>query len=185
MKPSMITICLHLLLWFLAGSFLLLPVKTFADDQVHLSTKPKLSNVIPHDQPTQLTFHFTNKKGNPIKNARVRYRLHHPSGNPLFSTDFPLVENKTMIEGETLITNGTLQFSETLPIRGTYTATFHVRPTNPKDPSFQSFSQTNHFTIHEKPTKVMKGSTLFMGLVLLGAVAGIIIGRGHKRSVLP
>ncbi|GGE18471.1 hypothetical protein GCM10011571_20430 [Marinithermofilum abyssi] len=89
-----------------------------------------------------------------------------------------------MLQGETQIQNGTLRIAAILPIRGNYTLNVHVEPVQSDSRAFKSFSETHRLELNENPAKVRNGSLMFVGLILLGAVAGYFIGRGRRRGIV-
>jgi hypothetical protein len=168
------SIILVVLLAFLAVT----PAQGQDDLAVILETMPAANQIGPDNTLARTTLKVIDASGQAVSNAYLKLHLDSPPGNPVISTDFPMVENTTLLEYEGALPDGVFVFEYIYPIRGAYS--FHVEAG--RDAGSASFKDTLSLSLSENTNEVING-IIFIGLVLgLGIVAGVIIGNGARAQ---
>lgn len=146
------------------------------DLSVRLTTTPEINQIGPDNTFVRTTLSVVDAKGQAVSNAYLKLHLMSPPGNPIISTDFPIVENTSLLKYEGTLPTGTLEFDSIYPIRGEYS--FQVEAG--RDPSNLSFKDTLHLGLSENRNEVMNATIMMAILLGLGLVAGLIIGNGAR-----
>ncbi|MBD1911334.1 MULTISPECIES: hypothetical protein [unclassified Leptolyngbya] len=141
---------------------------------LQLQTTPPLNQVIPATEPVQLTLQAMNAQQQPLTDAKIQLRLLAPAKTPWLSSDFPIVEGTTLLDMEAIAPSGTLQFEQTLPIRGTYYLEAKVTPQRAGD--FEPVEQTLSFSVPENPVKYRNVAILAAILLVAGLGSGWVLG---------
>ncbi|GIK37552.1 MAG: hypothetical protein BroJett011_13850 [Chloroflexota bacterium] len=116
--------------------------------------------------------------GQAVPNAFLKLRLDAPASNPILSTDFPVVENTTLLRYEGTLPTGRFEFDYIYPIRGKYN--FQVEAG--RDAAAPSFHNTLNLDLSENVNEVINLIILVAGLLALGIVAGVVIGNGARAQ---
>ena len=158
---------------------------------VRLTTDPPLGQILPFEaeaatplgsnqpqSPVRLTFLAVDASGHPLEKAKIHLQILTPSPNPLFPTDFPIVEGTELLDVEALAPQGQLQVQQILPIRGTYKLLVNVTPEVAN--AFPSLQQTLMLPVSENGLKYRYFGILLAILLLVGLGGGLIVG-GKQR----
>lgn len=140
---------------------------------IQLQTDPPLNQVLPNTEPVQLTLQALDAQQRPLTDATFQIRLLTPAKTPWLSSDFPIVEGTTLLEMEAIAPSGTLQFEQTLPIRGTYHLEAKVTP---KAGEVAPIEQTLTFSVRENPVKYRNVAILAAILLVVGLGSGWVLG---------
>lgn len=146
------------------------------DLSVRLTTTPEANQIGPDNTFVRTTLSVVDANGQAVSNAYLKLHLVSPPGNPIISTDFPIVENTSLLKYEGTLPAGTFEFDSIYPIRGEYS--FQVEAG--RDPSNLSFKDTLHLGLNENRNEVTNVIILMAILLSLGLVAGLIIGNGAR-----
>lgn len=152
------------------------PAQSQGDLSVKLETNPAAGQIGPDNTFVRTTLTVVDASGQAVSNAYLKLHLDSPPGNPIISTDFPIVEDTPLINYEGILPNGVLEFESIYPIRGQYS--FEVEAG--RDATALSFKDTLNLSINENSNEVMNGIIFIASLLVLGLVAGIIIGNGAR-----
>jgi hypothetical protein len=164
----------------LMAFLVVIPAQSQEDLSVILETTPTAGQIGPDNTLARTSLKVVDANGQPIPQAYLKLHLDSPPGNPIISTDFPIVENTTLLEYEGTLPDGVLEFESIYPIRGQYS--FHVEAG--RDATSLSFKDTLSLSLGENTNEVING-IVFIGLLLgLGVVAGVIIGNGARAQRL-
>ncbi len=145
--------------------------------QVLVETDPPAPAIVPDDTLVTTRLRVVDANGMPVRGARVALHLDTPPRPKVITTDFPHVEDTTLIDLETVLPDGELRFQAVYPIRGTYT--FRARVTLPDG---QIVEATPTLSIRENPAEV-RNMLIMVGLLFaFGFVSGLIVGSGRKRA---
>ncbi|MGB3515923.1 MAG: hypothetical protein WBA43_05665 [Elainellaceae cyanobacterium] len=145
-----------------------------AAPSVELETDPPLSDVIPFSRPTTLALTALDDSGQPLEDANFDLTLLTPPKTPWWTSDFPIVEGTTLLELTLPAPEGTAQFQNTMPIRGTYQLQVSVTPQVPG--SFEPYIETLTLKVPENPVKYRNVAILLSILFMVGLGGGWIIG---------
>lgn len=149
--------------------------------QVKLTAQPDFTAILPDEDLVKFALSVYDSQGQPVNNVKIEYQLESPAKSRLISTDFPVVEGTRLMEGSLLSNSGTWLFEYLLPIRGQYHLKVKVSPT--KDSiNFTPVTKEIDFNINEKPSEVRNALLLSGGLLILGLISGIIIGRSARAK---
>jgi hypothetical protein len=147
---------------------------------VRLTLDPTLDKITPYEaeattkqQPVKLKLQAIDPQGQPLKAAKIAVKILTPPNNPWFSTDFPIVEGKQLLELTAPAPDGTLQFAQMLPIRGNYQILVNVTPT---DANIAPYQQTLTLPVAENGVKYQNFAILVGILLTVGATGGWVIG---------
>jgi hypothetical protein len=147
---------------------------------VRLTTEPTLDKITPYEaeattkqQPVKLKLQAIDPQGQPLKAAKIAVKILTPPNNPWFTTDFPIVEGKQLLELTAPAPDGTLQFAQMLPIRGNYQILVNVTPT---DANIAPYQQTLILPVAENGIKYQNFAILAGILLAVGATGGWVIG---------
>jgi hypothetical protein len=158
--------------------FMTTPAQSQGDLSVRLETNPGISQIGPDNTFAHTTLTVVDANGQAVSNAYLKLHLDSPPGNPIISTDFPIVEHTPLLEYEGTLPNGVFEFDYIYPIRGQYS--FEVEAG--RDASSLSFKDILSLSISENRNEVVNGIIFMAGLLSLGIVAGIIIGNGARAQ---
>ena len=153
------------------------PAQSQGDLSVKLETNPAAGQIGPDNTFVRTTLTVVDASGQAVSNAYLKLHLDSPPGNPIISTDFPIVEDTALMNYEGILPNGVLEFESIYPIRGQYS--FEVEAG--RDATALSFKDTLNLSINENSNEVMNGVIFIALLLVLGLVAGIIIGNARIR----
>lgn len=158
---------------------------------VRLTTDPPSSQILPFEaeaatpfgsnqpqSPVRLTLSAVDAAGQPLENAKIQLQLLTPPKNPLFPTDFPIVEGTKLLELEAIAPTGKLQIQQILPIRGTYQLLVNVTPTITN--AFTPIQQTLTLTIPENKLKYGYFGILAAILLIVGLGGGLVMGGSQQ-----
>jgi hypothetical protein len=145
---------------------------------VQLKTEPSWEQVIPNETLVKFKLQGLNAASEKLSNAKFQVHIFTPPKTPWFTSDFPLVEGKSLLDFEAITTDGTLEFEQLLPIRGTYTMEVMVKPQVTE--AFESFKQSLTFSVPENPVKYSNFAILVLILLLVGLGSGWVLG-GEQR----
>jgi hypothetical protein len=147
---------------------------------VRLTTEPTLDKIAPYEaestvkqQPVELQLQAIDPQGQPLKASKIAVKILTPPNNPWFSTDFPIVEGKQLLELTAPAPDGKIQFAQMLPIRGNYQILVNVTPT---DASIAPYQQTLTLPVPENGIKYQNFAILAGILLAVGATGGWVIG---------
>ncbi len=155
---------------------------------IRLATNPIASQVRPFEaeaihpqEPVQLSLQALDGARQPLKNAQIHLQLRTPSATPWFTTDFPIVEDTTLLDMKAVAPTGKLEWQQMLPIRGTYKLQVEVTPTTPN--SFAPLQQTLTLDVPESWVKYRNLGILMAILLAAGLVGGWVIGSGQPMQL--
>jgi hypothetical protein len=154
------------------------PAQSQGDLSVKLETNPAAGQIGPDNTFVRTTLTVVDASGQAVSNAYLKLHLDSPPGNPIISTDFPIVEDTALMNYEGILPHGVLEFESIYPIRGQYS--FEVEAG--RDATALSFKDTLNLSINENSNEVMNGVIFMVLLLVLGLVAGIIIGNGARAQ---
>lgn len=154
------------------------PAQSQGDLSVKLETNPAAGQIGPDNTFVRTTLTVVDAKGQAVPNAYLKLQLDSPPGNPVISTDFPIVEHTTLMNYEGTLADGILEFESIYPIRGQYN--FQVEAG--RDATSRLFKDTLSLNISENSNEVLNGIIFIASLLILGIVAGIIIGNGARAQ---
>ena len=154
------------------------PVQRQNNLSVVLKTTPSATEIGPDSTFVKTTLTVVDAAGQAVPNAYLKLHLDAPSGNAFISTDFPIVEGTPLIEYEGILPDGLLEFSYIYPIRGAYN--FEVEAG--RDPATATYKDTLTLTISENRNEIFSFIIFAALLLVLGLVAGFIIGRGARAQ---
>ena len=147
---------------------------------VRLTTEPTLDKITSYEaeattkqQPVKLKLQAIDPQGQPLKAAKIAVKILTPPNNPWFTTDFPIVEGKQLLELTAPAPDGTLQFAQMLPIRGNYQILVNVTPA---DANIAPYQQTLTLPVAENGIKYQNFAILAGILLAVGATGGWVIG---------
>lgn len=147
---------------------------------VKLTTEPSLDKVVPYEaeatteqKPVSLKLQAIDPQGQPLKASKIAVKILTPPNNPWFTTDFPIIEGKQLLELTAPAPDGKIQFEQMLPIRGNYQVFVNVTPLDPKIAPYQ---QTLTLPVSENGIKYQNFAILAGILVVAGATGGWVIG---------
>jgi hypothetical protein len=154
---------------------------------VRLTTEPNISQILPFEaeaatplgsnqsqSPTTLMLSAVDAAGKPLENAKVHLQILTPPPNPLFPTDFPIVEGTELLDVEAIAPKGKLQVQQILPIRGKYQLVVNVTPLVAD--AFTPIGQTLTLPVSENPLKYRYFGILAAILLVVGLGGGLVIG---------
>lgn len=160
--------------------FAVAPAHSRGDLAVVLETSPAPEQIGPDETLVRTTLRVVDAGGQAVPNARLKLRLEAPPGQPLISTDFPLVERTTLLAYEGTLPDGVWQFDYVYPIRGTYS--FEVAAGT--DPGSYAVRDTLKLRLRENRREVLNLVIFLGGLLGFGLVTGVIVGRGARARSL-
>jgi hypothetical protein len=147
---------------------------------VKLTTEPSVAKIAPYEaesttkqQPVSISLQAIDPQGQPLKAAKIAVKILTPPSNQWFTTDFPIIEGKQLLELTAPAPDGKIQFEQMLPIRGNYQVLVNVTPT---DTNIAPFQQTLTFSVAENGIKYQNFAILAGILVAVGATGGWVIG---------
>lgn len=160
---------------------------------IKLSTDPPIGQFLPFEaeavtpqSPVRLNLQALNPAGKPLENTKVRLQIITPPKNPLFPTDFPLVEGTKLLDIEAVAPEGKLQIQQMLPIRGKYQLLANVTPLVANQ--FSPIQQTLTLSIPENLVKYRNFGILAAILLVVGIGGGLIMGGSqvvHPGEIAP
>lgn len=161
---------------------------------VRLITEPPSSQILPFEaeaatplgsnqpqSPVRLTFSALDASGQSLENAQVHLQILTPPKNPLFPTDFPIVEGTELLNVKAIAPTGKLQVQQMLPIRGTYQLLVNVTPTVAN--AFTPIQQTLKLSIPENQLKYRYFGMIAIVLLVVGLGGGLVIGGKQQRQL--
>jgi hypothetical protein len=154
------------------------PAQSQGDLSVKLETNPAAAQIGPDNTFAHTTLSVIDASGQVVPNAYLKLHLDTPPGNPIISTDFPIVEHTTLLNYEGTLSNGVLEFDSIYPIRGQYT--FEVEAG--RDATNLSFKDSLSLNLNENSNEVINGIIFIALLLILGIIAGVIIGNGARAQ---
>ncbi len=154
------------------------PAQSQGDLSVKLETNPAAGQIGPDNTFVRTTLTVVDANGQAVSNAYLKLHLDSPPSNPIISTDFPIVEDTALMNYEGSLPNGVLEFESIYPIRGQYN--FQVEAG--RDATSRLFKDTLSLNISENSNEVLNGIIFIASLLILGIVAGIIIGNGARAQ---
>jgi hypothetical protein len=147
---------------------------------VKLTTEPSLDKVVPYEaeatteqKPVSLRLQAIDSQGQLLKASKIAVKILTPPNNPWFTTDFPIIEGKQLLELTAPAPDGKIQFEQMLPIRGNYQVLVSVTPA---DPSIAPYQQTLTLPVAENGIKYQNFAILAGILLAVGAGGGWVIG---------
>lgn len=153
------------------------PAKS-ATAAVKLTTEPSLEKIVPYEaeatqaqKSVKLTLQAIDSTGKPLTNVQMKVRLIAPSANPLFTTDFPIVEGTQLLDFQSNSLNGQLQLEQMFPIRGNYQLQVTVTPLGGA-----AIQQNLVLNIPENSIKYQNFAKLALILAAVGLTGGWVIG---------
>ena len=145
---------------------------------VQLQTQPPLNQIVPATEPVRLTLQATSSNQQSLANSRFQVRLLAPAKTPWLTSDSPIVEGTTLLEMNAIAPSGSLQFEQTLPIRGTYHLEVSIAPE--ATGAFEPFEQVLTFAVPENPVKYRNLALLATILLAAGLGSGWVLGGDQK-----
>ncbi len=143
--------------------------KLEAQYNITLATEPAAERIVPDSRAAKFTLHVTDESGKPALSAEAKIALKSPEHGKFFSTDFPWVENSTLLELQSELINGNFTFHYLMPIRGTYHLDVEVQ----KHGSADVFKKDFQLKVYENPNEMKRLYTLALILFGIGFTAGI------------
>jgi hypothetical protein len=147
---------------------------------VKLTTEPALDQLLPYEaeattaqKPVSLSLQAIDPQGQPLKAAKIAVKILTPPQNQWFTTDFPIIEGKQLLELTAPAPDGKIQFEQMLPIRGDYQILVNVTPL---DPNIAPYQQTLTLPVSENGIKYQNFAILAGILLAVGATGGWVIG---------
>lgn len=154
---------------------------------VRLTTEPSIEEIRPFEAeastkqlPARLTVQAVDAAGQPLKNANLHLQLLTPPQTPWFTTDFPIVEDTTLLDLKTPAPAGEVQLRQMLPIRGVYQLKVSVTPQVAN--AFAPFQQTLPVAVGENGVKYQNFAILAVILLLVGLAGGWVIGQRQQTQ---
>lgn len=149
--------------------------------RVQLTTNPPLEKIhafeaqtTRHQDPVNLTLQAFDTKGKPLNNALLNLELFTPKRNPLFTTDFPIVEETQLLNIQAVAPDGKLEVQQILPIRGKYELRVNATPIVAN--SFTPYNETHYLKATENSFKFQYFAIVAAILLGVGLFGGWIIG---------
>ncbi|GEM_PF-2146769 len=142
--------------------------------QVVVTTDPPPEQIGPDRTLARTTLTVVDASGQPVPGAYLKLHLDAPQGNPVISTDFPIVEGTSLLEYAGVLPQGTLSFDYIYAIRGQYTFQMEAG----RDAASLRPMAPFRMTLRENPDEVRNFLLLVAGLFLFGVLAGAIIAGG-------
>jgi hypothetical protein len=144
-------------------------IKATPEEMLPFEAEAKVPSV-----PPTLCFQTIAQKG-----SKLQFKIQMPPETPWLSTDFPVVEGKTLLEMETPMPDtGKWSVSPMLPIRGDYSI-----PVNTYEGSNSIRTAKLQLHVNENPSKYWNFAGVAALLVITGLSAGWVIG--GKQHVNP
>lgn len=134
---------------------------------IYFKSSPSVEHLRPFAQPATLSLLVTAPGGKPVVDGWVEVRLEAPEPQRFFSTDFPLVEGKPLLEMRLPLRVGKTEWRYLFPIRGVYRLTVDYFTAEGKQAS-----KTFSLAISEHATKWYFLGTFILALFGIGVVAG-------------
>jgi hypothetical protein len=137
-----------------------------ASSKLQLKADPPLERVRPNRDEAHLTL-LLERKDRARKTVHWNLILDMPSPGRLFSTDFPWIEGKRLLEIDFFTLGEKVEWSTVFPIRGRYELTVRseVEGENPVEGTFP-------VVIREDPARLLYLGLSLIGLFLLGSLIG-------------
>lgn len=149
---------------------------------IQVATEPSVEKIRPFEAeatteqiPTRLTVQMIDAAGQPLKNVNLHLQLLTPPSTPWFTTDFPIVENTTLLDLKTPAPMGAVQLQQMMPIWGVYQLKVSVTPQVAN--AFAPFQQTLPIAVSENGMKYQNFAILAAVLLLAGLAGGWVIGQ--------
>lgn len=161
--------------------FLVTPVQGQSDLSVTLETAPaasQLGPIGPDKTFVRTILTVVDANGQTVPNAFLKLRLDAPASSPILSTDFPIVENTTLLRYEGVLPDGRFEFDYIYPIRGQYS--FQIEAG--RDTATPSFQNTLSLDLSENFNEFINLIILVAVLLVIGLVAGVVIGNGARAQ---
>lgn len=162
----------------LLTALFLLSGRTDAQPRVELIIEPGEDRIAPDRETVKFTLKLSGISGEPVPSARIKAALKSPKRGRFFSTDFPWVEDSTLLDMDAALTNGSFSFDYLIPIRGTYALRAKVFLKENAPPIEEIFT----LNVRENPDEVKKLSLLIGILFAVGFFAGIFFRRSKTAS---
>ncbi len=138
--------------------------------RVVIETAPAAGAIVPDETLVTTRLRVLDAAGIPIPGARVALHVDTPPRAKVITTDFPFVEDTTLLELETVLPEGELSFQAVYPIRGTYT--FRTRVVLPDG---QTLEASPVLSLRENPDEVRNILVLLGLLFAFGLFSGFVI----------
>ncbi|MDQ7029535.1 MAG: hypothetical protein Q9O62_07035 [Ardenticatenia bacterium] len=138
--------------------------------RVLVETEPPANAIVPDETLVTTRLRVLDAAGNPLPGVRAAVHVDTPPRPNIITTDFPFVEDTTLLELETTLPQGELTFQALYPIRGTYT--FRTRVTLPDG---QVVEARPTLSLRENPDEVRNILVLVGLLFAFGLLSGLII----------
>lgn len=154
-----------------------------ADDapKVTVAFDPPLSRVLPGHDPVLMTVRLAKGAWEATEPLPIHVRVLTPAAHPLLSTDFPVVEGTVLLDQTFFTRTGEVRTSLVLPIRGTYVVEASVTPEQGKG---EAVTTRVEAILRENPSKVRNALLLLLGVSIVGALFGFVLGREYKLGKL-
>ncbi len=163
------------------SSLLSTSVPSQAQPQLQLDATPPLDEVIPFQQPIELSVQAVDgSTGVSLDDATIQVRLLAPAKTPWLTTDFPIVEGTTLLDSAIAAPNGEATLQLMPPIRGNYQLEVTVSPVTAD--AFAPFTETLEFRIPENPVRYRNAAILVAILLAAGFGGGWVIGGSQKLA---
>jgi hypothetical protein len=151
---------------------------------ITLTTVPPASEIVPDEleRPTRFVIEARGPAG-PLRNAVFDVELTAPTSGPFVSTDIPAIEGTTLLKSRFPAPDGRLEFDYVIPIRGTYKLKVQALPG--AGATFQPVTQEFDLAVPERRSEIVNFVGLAVGLFLIGAVAGYVLGYFNRAGRAP
>ncbi len=151
---------------------------------VSITTQPSASAIRPDLDLVHVTLSVEHH-GQPLRQGHIFVKVLAPPRPSILSTDFPIVEETTLLELASDLRDGALTFDYLFPIRGTYAFDVTLSPV-PGAPDFATTTLRQTMQLRENPTEVRNVWLLVIGLFGLGSFFGVVFARSAAaRGELP
>jgi hypothetical protein len=145
---------------------------------IYFKTAPPLEHLRPFADPVTLSLLITGADGKPIAQGWADIVLEAPKPGRFFSTDFPLVEGRRLLEMRLPLKGGKTEWKYLFPIRGEHRLTVDVVTRE----GLQT-SKTFAVKIKEYESKWYFLGAFTLGLFVFGVIAGRIFTRALPRGI--
>lgn len=150
--------------------------QTCAQYTITLTTEPPAERIVPDGGAVKFTLHVADKNGKPASFAGAKITMQSPRRGRFFSTDFPWVENSTLLELQSGLQNGNFSFRYLMPIRGTYSLDVEVKNAAGGEP----FKKNFQIKVYENPHEMRRLCMLAALLFITGFAAGFTIQKSKR-----
>lgn len=176
LRSSQLVIALLLLAFF--------PTTVIAQEAPTISvrTEPATDQIVPDKDLVKTIIEIKDGQGQLTKNIVIDFQVDSPAPSSWISTDFPMVEGTRLHQSRFDAPDGMLELKFVWPIRGDYKLIMRASPAPGTNTSFAPITKQLTMHINENPSEGRNLLQFVIGLGILGLVAGMIMGAGHRAG---